>query len=71
MLGASTHSQRSLAMIGKGETPDDLSKEIVFTLNTVAQISGKSYPTLLDKISLLKKSDEMKVKLGSDQAPVK
>ena len=52
-------------------TPDDLSKEIVFTLNTVAQISGKSYPTLLDKISLLKKSDEMKVKLGSDQTPVK
>jgi len=53
------HGERSLAMKGK-EVPEDLSVEIVFTLNTTAQIAGKSCPALLRTISLLKLSDEIR-----------
>jgi hypothetical protein len=41
--------------------PEDLSKEIVFTLNTVAQISAKSIQTLHRTILILKLFDEIQM----------
>jgi hypothetical protein len=49
---------------GKEGRPEDLSNEIVFTVHTIAQISGKSYPNLFRAILLLKLSPEIRMEIS-------
>ena len=50
--------------------PEDLSDEVVDTLSTTAQISGKSIRTLSRTISLLKLSDEIQAAIRQGNLPV-
>ncbi|MCX5807324.1 MAG: ParB/RepB/Spo0J family partition protein [Proteobacteria bacterium] len=50
--------------------PDDLPEDVVFTVNTVAQISGKYYPTLFRTISLLKLVPKIQDVISSGKLPV-
>ncbi|MCX5812800.1 MAG: ParB/RepB/Spo0J family partition protein [Proteobacteria bacterium] len=50
--------------------PDTLSEALVFTLNTIIEISAKSYPTLFRTISLLKPSPEIQAEIRSGNIPV-
>jgi ParB-like chromosome segregation protein Spo0J len=50
--------------------PESLFDETVFTLNTVAQISAKSYPTLFRTISLLKLSPEIQAAIRAGNLSV-
>ncbi|MCX5806781.1 MAG: hypothetical protein NT010_12090 [Proteobacteria bacterium] len=50
--------------------PDDLPEDVVFTVNTVAQISGKSYPTLFSTISLLKLVPKIQDVISNGKLPV-
>ncbi|MCX5806559.1 MAG: hypothetical protein NT010_10915, partial [Proteobacteria bacterium] len=50
--------------------PEDVSKEIAFTVNAISQISVKSYPTLFRTISLLKLVPKIQDVIFSGKLPV-
>ena len=50
--------------------PDSVSEEIAFTVNAIAQISVKSYPTLFRTLSLLKLSPEIQAEIRAGNLPV-
>jgi hypothetical protein len=50
--------------------PDDVSKAIVDTLSTIAEISGKSTRTPFNGISILKLPDEIQAEIRSGNLPV-
>ncbi|MCX5808337.1 MAG: hypothetical protein NTX36_03020 [Proteobacteria bacterium] len=56
-------------LIKYNRKPDTLSEAVVFTVNTIMKISGKSYPTLFRTISLLKLPPEIQaeVRVGNLQ----
>ena len=57
-------------LIKYNRKPDTLSEALVFTLNTIIEISAKSYPTLFRTISLLKLSTEIQAEIRSGNLPV-
>jgi len=57
-------------LIKYNRKPDTLSEALVFTLNTIIEISAKSYPTLFRTISLLKLSPEIQAEIRSGNLPV-
>ncbi|MCX5809327.1 MAG: ParB/RepB/Spo0J family partition protein [Proteobacteria bacterium] len=57
-------------LIKYNRKPDTLSEAVVFTVNTIMKISGKSYPTLFRTISLLKLSPEIQAAIRSGNLPV-
>jgi hypothetical protein len=50
--------------------PDDLSDELVPTVGTILEITGKSITTLFNGISLLKLSDEIQTAVSDGTLPV-
>ena len=50
--------------------PDDLSDELVPTVGTILEITGKSITTLFNSISLLKLSDEIQAAVSDGTLPV-
>jgi len=50
--------------------PDDLSDEMVPTVGTISEITGKSITTLFNMISLLKLSDEIQAAIQQGNLPV-
>ncbi|MCX5816993.1 MAG: ParB/RepB/Spo0J family partition protein [Proteobacteria bacterium] len=57
-------------LIKYNRKPDTLSEAAVFTLNTIIEISGKSYPTLFRTVSLLKNPPEIQVAIRAGNLPV-
>ena len=51
-------------------SPENLSEDTIFTVNMIAQISGKSYPTLFRTLSLLKLSPEIQVAIQAGNLSV-
>jgi ParB family chromosome partitioning protein len=57
-------------LIKYNRKPDTLSEEMVFTVNTIIEISAKSYPTLFRTISLLKLPLEIQAAIQIETLPV-